>query len=276
MYVAISILLVGVCGGILYIMTRPSETTGKLTATLTADPTTVNKGDSITLHWSSHNATELDLEPGVGKVQSEGSTSVIPQDSTTYTLTATGSSGTQTSTAHVDVTTPTVVTPLHNENNEIKPVKGRLSIEPTRVERGQSVMLRWSSQNATDLDLEPGVGKVQAEGSRYVTPQESGNYTLTATGPAGTQVYTAHVSVVNPPPPPPPPAPCSNKGVKGKITLGDFQLQRGAYDDAITEYQQGLKLDPSCPELQQKLEKAIQVCKKENAVLNEGFSCGGR
>jgi hypothetical protein len=63
--------------------------------------------------------------------------------------------------------------------------------------------------------------------------------------------------------------------VKGKITLGDFHLGRGEYDDAIANYEEGLKLDPSNPVLLQKLEKTIQACKKENAILNEGFKCGG-
>jgi peptidoglycan-associated lipoprotein len=76
------------------------------TVTLTAEPSTIDKGQSVTLSWSSQNATDLDLEPGVGKVQASGSSSVTPQDSTTYTLTATGPGGTQSATARVTVTIP--------------------------------------------------------------------------------------------------------------------------------------------------------------------------
>ena len=47
-----------------------------------------------------------DLEPGVGKVQASGSSSVTPQDSTTYTITATGPGGTTSATARVTVTIP--------------------------------------------------------------------------------------------------------------------------------------------------------------------------
>jgi peptidoglycan-associated lipoprotein len=46
------------------------------------------------------------LQPGVGTVQASGSSSVTPQDSTTYTLTATGPGGTQSATARVTVTIP--------------------------------------------------------------------------------------------------------------------------------------------------------------------------
>ena len=80
-----------------------------------------------------------------------------------------------------------------------------LTAEPSTVEKGQSVTLSWTSQNATDLTLDPGVGKVQAQGSTTVTPQDSTTYTLTATGPGGTQTATARVTVTAPPPPPPPP-----------------------------------------------------------------------
>ena len=83
-----------------------------------------------------------------------------------------------------------------------------LTAEPSTVEKGQSVTLSWTSQNATDLTLDPGVGKVQAQGSTTVTPQDSTTYTLTGTGPGGSQTATARVTVtVPPPPPPPPPAP---------------------------------------------------------------------
>ena len=82
-----------------------------------------------------------------------------------------------------------------------------LTAEPGTVEKGQSVTLSWTSENATDLTLDPGVGKVQAQGSTTVTPQDSTTYTLTGTGPGGSVTETARVTVTVPPPPPPPPAP---------------------------------------------------------------------
>jgi hypothetical protein len=58
------------------------------------------------------------------------------------------------------------------------------------------------------------------------------------------------------------------------MTMGDFHVTRGEYDDAIASYQKGLKLDPSNSLLLQKLEAGIKACKKENAILNEGMKCG--
>ena len=113
---ALIVLLVGIGGGGLWIATLPlaprQPVPGIPTATLTAEPTTVEKGQSAMLRWSSQNATDLDLEPGVGKVQAEGSASVTLQDSTTFTLTATGPGGAQSSSARVSVLVPTTPPPI--------------------------------------------------------------------------------------------------------------------------------------------------------------------
>ncbi len=272
MWAALIVLLVGIGGFGLYIAkwrspAHEGDTVVTPTATLSADPASVEKGQSVTLHWSAQNATDLDLEPGVGKVQAEGSTSVIPQDSTTYTLTATGPGGTPSPLAHASVT----IQPPPLPPKEVGPVKAGLTLEPTKVEKGQSVKLLWDSQNATDLDLEPGVGRVPAAGSRSVTPQETTTYTLTATGPGGTKRPSAHVIVTNPPPPPPP---VDQKAVRAAITMGKFLKGRFEYDEAIASFQKGLKLDPSNAELRQELEDTIKTCKKENAIMHEGLKCG--
>ena len=54
------------------------------TVTLNASPTAINPGQTVTLSWSSTNATDLDIGPGVGKVAPQGSTPVNPTQSTTY------------------------------------------------------------------------------------------------------------------------------------------------------------------------------------------------
>jgi peptidoglycan-associated lipoprotein len=75
------------------------------TASLTANPETVDKGQSTTLTWQTTNATDVSIE-GIGAVQPSGSQQVTPAGSTTYTLTAKGAGGSQQATARVTVTTP--------------------------------------------------------------------------------------------------------------------------------------------------------------------------
>src|SRR5438477_8930115 len=76
------------------------------TVTLQANPTSLNKGDSTTLSWSSTNATQLTIAPEVGAVAPEGSTKVTPNDSVTYTITASGPAGTADSTVRITVAAP--------------------------------------------------------------------------------------------------------------------------------------------------------------------------
>jgi peptidoglycan-associated lipoprotein len=74
--------------------------------TLQADPSSINKGDTATLSWSSTNATQLTITPDVGQVTAQGSTKVTPADSQTYTITATGPGGSGNASARVTVGTP--------------------------------------------------------------------------------------------------------------------------------------------------------------------------
>ena len=78
--------------------------TAQPTITLNASPTTVNPGASVNLTWSSTNATDVSIDPSVGRVAVEGTTPVTPTESTTYVATANGPGGTATATARVTVT----------------------------------------------------------------------------------------------------------------------------------------------------------------------------
>ncbi|MGC2814382.1 MAG: peptidoglycan-associated lipoprotein Pal [Candidatus Acidiferrum sp.] len=78
----------------------------KPTVSLQVNPTSINKGDSATLSWTSTDATQLTISPEVGAVTAQGSTKVSPSDSTTYTITASGPGGSADSNARVTVSAP--------------------------------------------------------------------------------------------------------------------------------------------------------------------------
>ena len=88
------------------------------------------------------------------------------------------------------------------EKQNLAPVV-TLDADRNSIERGQSVSLRWTSASASDVDIEPGVGKVALSGASSVSPHESTTYTLTAIGPGGIKTATTYVEVTAPPPPPP-------------------------------------------------------------------------
>lgn len=60
------------------------------TASLSANPTTINRGQSSTLTWSSTNTTSCSINQGVGGVAVNGTRSVSPNTTTTYTLSCSG------------------------------------------------------------------------------------------------------------------------------------------------------------------------------------------
>ena len=73
------------------------------TVALDASRTEVTRGQSVTLRWSSTNATSVRVTPEVGSVAAEGAATVAPTESTTYTAMATGPGGSATASAHITV-----------------------------------------------------------------------------------------------------------------------------------------------------------------------------
>jgi len=75
------------------------------TASLTAEPGTIERGQKATLRWATTDASEVTIS-GIGVVEAQGQSEVQPAESTTYELTAKGPGGTAAATASVSVTLP--------------------------------------------------------------------------------------------------------------------------------------------------------------------------
>jgi peptidoglycan-associated lipoprotein len=87
------------------------------TASLTANPNTVNPGQPTTLTWTTQNATDVTIDQ-LGKVDASGTRQVMPSQSTTYRLVAKNDSGTQEATARVTVNAPPPPPPQQNNQTE--------------------------------------------------------------------------------------------------------------------------------------------------------------
>ena len=72
------------------------------TATLAASPDVIQQGQSTRLTWQTNNASDITID-GLGTVSASGSKTVMPNSSTTYTLTAKGPGGSQNASARVTV-----------------------------------------------------------------------------------------------------------------------------------------------------------------------------
>jgi peptidoglycan-associated lipoprotein len=84
----------------------PAPAPVRPTVTLSASPSSINKGDSTTLSWTTTDATTVSIAPEVGPVTAQGSTKVSPPDSATYTITATGPGGSADASARVTISQP--------------------------------------------------------------------------------------------------------------------------------------------------------------------------
>jgi peptidoglycan-associated lipoprotein len=72
----------------------------------TAEPSTIERGQSSTLSWSISNATDMSINQGIGAVQSQGQRQVFPTNTTSYTLTARGPGGNDSRSVTVSVSSP--------------------------------------------------------------------------------------------------------------------------------------------------------------------------
>jgi len=73
------------------------------TATLTAEPGSIERGQSSTLRWSSTETTGASITPGIGTVAASGQRQVSPTETTQYVLVVKGPGGTDRATASVNV-----------------------------------------------------------------------------------------------------------------------------------------------------------------------------
>jgi hypothetical protein len=120
-------------------------------------------------------------------------------------------------------------TPLPQSPVSYLAPKAALTVDHATVEKGRPVTLTWQSENATALDLEPGVGVVQARGSTTLSPQASTTYTLRARGPGGTKAVTARVAVISPSPTPRPAPPTEltpalKAELRDKLAIADVHM----------------------------------------------------
>lgn len=91
----------------------------------TVSSSTITKGQAAKLSWSTSNATSLSLSPGIGSVTGT-SQEVSPNQTTTYTLTATNKGGQSTSKS----VTVTVIQPPVNKIQEPSP-----TITPSKTDQ---------------------------------------------------------------------------------------------------------------------------------------------
>jgi hypothetical protein len=136
----------------------------------TAEPTSIEPGEPVTLRWKALWSIGTMIAPDVGPIASEGTRQVSPANDTTYVLTAQGYTGPIELARTVTVASVGIA---------------EFFVEPTSIAPGEQATLHWKTSRATGVRLAPGIGDVGSEGKVTVSPNEPTTYSLTAFGPNG-------------------------------------------------------------------------------------------
>jgi hypothetical protein len=207
------------------LLLTPNVTTGRPqlpSALFTTSAASIEQGGSVSLSWSTANASEVEIDNGVGPVGTSGSKAVSPQKDTVYTLTAKGEGGSKTFQASVTVTAVAR-----------KPVQIlSFSASALQIVQGDPTTLSWKTANSSGVTIE-GIGQVDAESQTTLRPATTTTYTLTANGDGGPQTRVIKITVepktVESHPPPPPPV----DDVKAiQTTVAKFQNLWNTHDIA--------------------------------------------
>ena len=169
-----------------------------VSSSISANPAKVDCGQASELKWTSAETLDADIS-GMSPVPLNGQSSVVPKQTTTYELTATGPGGVTKSSATVEVN-PVVLSSLTASSTEV-----RYRRIGDKVKEINNVTLNWSASNADTTALAP-FGSVAANGSRSmeIVPTQTSNglvdetvtYTFSASNVCGgsdTKVAAVHI-----------------------------------------------------------------------------------
>jgi len=152
---------------------------------ITANPINIKPGEKSVLEWSYAHADTVRIEPVVGDGTQMKSTEVWPSKTTTYVITASGPGGRATARVTVIV------------SNEYNPLKAHIEAYPTQIHIGESSTLTWTTNNASRIWIEPGIGEVEPNGSIDVSPKETTTYVIHATQNGHESMDSVTINVIS-------------------------------------------------------------------------------
>jgi hypothetical protein len=156
------------------------------TISFSASPSAIIRGSSSTLSWGVTGILISSVTlSDFGSVATSGTRSVSPTATRQYTLSATNPGGTTTRSVTITVYQPPNVT---------------LSLNNPTIIRGQSTTLNWvTTGDAGSASITPGIGAVNINGNRIVSPTETTTYVINVSGLGGSDSDSITLIVYQPP-----------------------------------------------------------------------------
>lgn len=185
----------------------PEPVPAPVCESFTASPTTINKGGSSTLAWTTKNAEHVTIDNAIGKKDANGSVTVSPKSTTTYTLTVHGKEKTVSCQVTVKVNEPTP-----EPEPEKVPVCESFTASKTRFDHnGGETTLTWKTKDATRVTINGTVVTPNNAGSVTRQVTKTTEFVLKATNDKGKEaVCKVKVLVDAKPTPEPTPITCEN------------------------------------------------------------------
>jgi hypothetical protein len=224
--------------------------------TFQAEPASVEKGQSVTLVWTSVNSSSVMLEPGDKTMPTQGTLSLVPAESTTYTMVAKGPGGTKSASAIVNVTQPApaapptiiLVEPAAASGQTLEVSSATLKIRGVAMDATGFPIV---SINGTPANMKPQNSQAAEFWADPVTLQPGENkFEIVAVNRAQTQAKMNFVADYKPPAPPPAAAPAPNPKALGKQDILDLLknfVPSARVTDLVKQY--GLKFSPTDDDL---------------------------
>ena len=158
----------------------------------TVSPTTIKRGESATLAWSTTNASRVVIDNAIGEVSATGTYSIAPLATTTYMLTAYGVNDQKnTCTVTIGVEQPPVVIDA--------PKCEAFTATPASLPvGGGDVVLTWATKNAGTVSISPTIGIVAANGSTTIGITTTQTFTLTTSNASSSDSCVVTVPVQPP------------------------------------------------------------------------------
>lgn len=132
-----------------------------------ASPEIIKPGEVSVLSWDVSDADNVTMEPGLGAVNSSGSLSVSPSETTTYKLIASGDGKEK-----VAICTVTV------EKEDL--LISSFDASPDSIRAGESAVLNWHVSGVSNVTIEPEIGTVDPAGTLNISPSVTTSYKLIA------------------------------------------------------------------------------------------------